>query len=88
MTFLLQSSSVFTSTLTPLVGIGVISLERMYPLTLGSNIGTTTTSMLAAMASDPESRQEAVQIAVSYICSNLQYRVGKYYFTALFRVSI
>ena len=46
MTFLVQSSSVFTSALTPLVGLGVISVERVYPLTLGSNIGTTTTALL------------------------------------------
>ncbi|VDI12133.1 solute carrier family 34 (sodium-dependent phosphate cotransporter) [Mytilus galloprovincialis] len=52
LTFLVQSSSIFTSTLTPLVGVGVVSLERMYPLTLGSNIGTTTTSILAALATD------------------------------------
>lgn len=43
MTILVQSSSIFTSALTPLAGIGVISIERIYPLTLGSNIGTTTT---------------------------------------------
>lgn len=43
MTLLLQSSSVFTSTLTPLVGMGVVRIERMYPLTLGSNVGTTGT---------------------------------------------
>ncbi|KAF5900755.1 sodium-dependent phosphate transport protein 2A-like isoform X2, partial [Clarias magur] len=51
MTFLVQSSSVFTSAITPLIGLGVISLERAYPLTLGSNIGTTTTAILAALAS-------------------------------------
>ena len=38
-TFLVQSSSVFTATVTPLVGAGVLTLERAYPLTLGSNIG-------------------------------------------------
>ena len=38
-TFLVQSSSVFTATITPLVGAGVLTLERAYPLTLGSNIG-------------------------------------------------
>lgn len=43
MTILVQSSSVFTSALTPLVGIGCLKIERMYPLTLGSNIGTTFT---------------------------------------------
>ncbi|KAG8128410.1 hypothetical protein E2320_015252 [Naja naja] len=50
MTFVMQSSSVFTSAITPLVGLGMISLERAYPLTLGSNIGTTTTAILAALA--------------------------------------
>lgn len=45
MTILVQSSSVFTSALTPLVGIGCLKLERMYPLTLGSNIGTTFTGL-------------------------------------------
>ena len=38
-TFLVQSSSVFTATITPLVGAGVLTLDRAYPLTLGSNIG-------------------------------------------------
>ena len=38
-TFLVQSSSVFTATVTPLVGAGVLTLERAYPLILGSNIG-------------------------------------------------
>ncbi|XP_059162502.1 sodium-dependent phosphate transport protein 2B-like [Physella acuta] len=42
LTIIVQSSSIFTSTLTPLVGIGVIELDWMYPVTLGSNIGTTT----------------------------------------------
>ena len=49
MTILVQSSSIFTSALTPLAGIGVISLERIYPLTLGSNIGTTTTGTSSAL---------------------------------------
>lgn len=89
MTFLVQSSSVFTSAITPLVGksllhqffclsflispdlifcvsflsgIGVISLERAYPLTLGSNIGTTTTSILAAMASPGETLENSLQV--------------------------
>ena len=39
LTILVQSSSVFTSTLTPLAGTGLVTLERVYPMTLGSNIG-------------------------------------------------
>ena len=34
LTILVQSSSVFTSAMTPLVGMGLITVERMYPLTL------------------------------------------------------
>jgi sodium-dependent phosphate cotransporter len=41
LTFCVQSSSVFTSTLTPLVGIGLLEVETVYPLFLGSNIGWT-----------------------------------------------
>ncbi|KAG8238635.1 hypothetical protein J437_LFUL017667 [Ladona fulva] len=50
-TFLLQSSSVVTSLLTPLVGLGLVSLERAYPLTMGSNLGTTGTAIIASLAS-------------------------------------
>ncbi|CAG0901297.1 unnamed protein product [Darwinula stevensoni] len=71
MTFLVQSSSVFTSTLTPLVGIGVISLERMYPLTLGSNIGTTSTAILAALAADPKKLKESLQAAFCHLLFNV-----------------
>ena len=39
LTFIVQSSSVFTSTLTPLVGTGIFTIERCYALTLGANIG-------------------------------------------------
>ncbi|KAM4628552.1 solute carrier family 34 member 2b [Polymixia lowei] len=71
MTFIVQSSSVFTSAITPLVGIGVISLERAYPLTLGSNIGTTTTAILAAMASPSETLAESLQIALCHFIFNI-----------------
>ena len=39
-TMAVQSSSITTSTLTPLVGMGLIRLEQMFPMTLGANIGT------------------------------------------------
>ncbi|CAH1773675.1 unnamed protein product [Owenia fusiformis] len=71
MTMLVQSSSVFTSAMTPLVGIGVISLERMYPLTLGSNIGTTMTSMLAAFASSGDKVASAFQISLVHLFFNI-----------------
>ncbi|XP_064118398.1 sodium-dependent phosphate transport protein 2C-like [Macrobrachium nipponense] len=71
MTFILQSSSIFTSTLTPLVGLGVISIERVYPLTLGSNLGTTTTALLAALASDSSRLHPAIQIALIHLFFNV-----------------
>lgn len=94
-TFVVQSSSVFTSAITPLIGeclrwgqggwvagkglrgeledhmvpssppgLGVISIERAYPLTLGSNIGTTTTAILAALASPREKLSSAFQVCL------------------------
>ena len=47
LTILCQSSSITTSAMTPLVGLGVINLERIYPLVLGANLGTTVTGILA-----------------------------------------
>ncbi|EDV27838.1 uncharacterized protein TRIADDRAFT_21879, partial [Trichoplax adhaerens] len=69
-TIIVQSSSVFTSTITPLVGIGVIELDRMYPLTLGSNIGTTTTGVLAALATKT-GLHNAMQIAICHLFFNI-----------------
>lgn len=74
-TILLQSSSIFTSTLTPLVGIGVVSIDRMYPLSIGSNIGTTTTGILAALATDTQNGtrqlQNSLRIAMCHLFFNL-----------------
>ena len=71
LTILVQSSSVFTSAMTPLVGIGVIRIERMYPLTLGSNIGTTATGVLAALAAPGDKLSAALQIALVHLFFNI-----------------
>lgn len=72
LTFIVQSSSVFTSTLTPLVGVGLISVDRMYPLTLGSNLGTTTTAMIASLAAEGSDRlRNSLQIALCHFFFNL-----------------
>lgn len=39
LTLIVQSSNIITATLVPLCGIGMISLQRVYVMTLGSNIG-------------------------------------------------
>ncbi|PIK57894.1 putative sodium-dependent phosphate transport protein 2B-like [Apostichopus japonicus] len=69
-TFLVQSSSVFTSALTPLVGLGLITIDRIYPLTLGSNIGTTGTSILAAF-SQIDNFNLALQISMCHLFFNI-----------------
>ncbi|KAK3754091.1 hypothetical protein RRG08_024166 [Elysia crispata] len=71
LTIVIQSSSVFTSTLTPLVGVGVVSVERMYPMTLGSNLGTTVTGMLAALSTRGGHLDQAMQIALVHLFFNI-----------------
>ncbi|KAM4621861.1 sodium-dependent phosphate transport protein 2A [Polymixia lowei] len=87
MTFVVQSSSVFTSALTPLIGIGVISLERAYPLTLGSNIGTTTTALLAALASPGDKLAAAIQIALCHFFFNV-FGIALWYPVPIMRLPI
>jgi sodium-dependent phosphate cotransporter len=49
LTAFVQSSSVTTSAVVPLVGAGLLTIRDIYPYTLGANIGTTVTAMLAAL---------------------------------------
>lgn len=48
-TVMVQSSTTTTSLIVPMAGSGVFSLRQIYPFTLGCNIGTTVTAMVAAM---------------------------------------
>ena len=50
LTLAVQSSSVTTSLIVPLVAAGLLSLRRCYPATLGANLGTTVTAILASLA--------------------------------------
>jgi sodium-dependent phosphate cotransporter len=68
MTIAVQSSSIITSALTPLVGIGTLPLEKMLPLTLGANIGTTCTALLASMVISTDA---AIQIALCHLFFNI-----------------
>ena len=69
-TILVQSSSITTSTLTPLAAVGLIGLEDMLPLTLGANIGTTLTGIMGAtvVTSNPV---EAWQVALCHLFFNV-----------------
>lgn len=53
LTVMVQSSSITTSTIVPLAGAGVLSLRQIFPFTLGANIGTTVTSIMAALVLNP-----------------------------------
>jgi len=68
MTVVVQSSSVVTSVLTPLVGIGVLPVAKMFPMTLGANIGTTATALLAAVTA---MKLAGMQIALSHLLFNI-----------------
>lgn len=50
LTAVVQSSSVTTSLTIPLLAAGIISLRKCFPYTLGANLGTTFTAVLASLA--------------------------------------
>ena len=68
---IVQSSGVFRSALIPLAGLGVVPLERFYPLLLGANVGTTFTGVLAALSADPMRLNKTMQIALCQTVYNL-----------------
>ena len=49
LTIMVQSSSITTSTIVPLAGAGIVTLRQLYPFTLGANLGTTVTALLASL---------------------------------------
>ena len=67
LTILVQSSSITTSTIVPLAGAGVLTLRQIFPFTLGANIGTTVTALLAAMVLNPT----AMIVAFSHLLFNI-----------------
>jgi sodium-dependent phosphate cotransporter len=63
-----QSSSITTSILIPLSAAGVITLRNAYPVTLGANVGTTITALLAALAA---SSPEALTVGLAHTTFNV-----------------
>ena len=49
-TILVQSSSITTSIMIPMLAAGIITLPNAFPVTLGANVGTTITALLASVA--------------------------------------
>lgn len=69
-TVLVQSSSTTTSLMVPLVGNGVLKARDIYPFTLGANIGTCITALIAALAVTGENAALALQIALVHLLYN------------------
>ncbi|GAB4373247.1 MAG: Na/Pi symporter [Calditrichia bacterium] len=68
LTLIVQSSSVTTSLIVPLAGAGVITIRQIFPYTVGANIGTTGTAILAALATQNDI---AVTVAFAHLCFNI-----------------
>jgi sodium-dependent phosphate cotransporter len=71
-TAIVQSSSVTTSLVVPLIGAGVLTVERVYPYMLGANIGTTVTGLLASLAAMATGgASTGVTVALSHLFFNV-----------------
>jgi len=68
LTVLVQSSSITTSLAVPLAGAGILTLQQIYPYTLGANVGTTVTAILASLAVGEVS---ALTVAFAHLLFNL-----------------
>ncbi|MFO8173573.1 MAG: Na/Pi symporter [Longimicrobiales bacterium] len=63
-----QSSSATTSLVVPLAGTGVLTLRQIFPYTLGANVGTTITAILASLSTGSPA---AVTVALAHLVFNL-----------------
>jgi sodium-dependent phosphate cotransporter len=70
LTIIVQSSNIITATLVPLCGVGIVSLQRVFVMTLGSNIGTTVTGILTAFTQPVSSLKKSMQLAFVYTLFN------------------
>jgi sodium-dependent phosphate cotransporter len=70
-TVMVQSSSITTSLLVPLAGAGVLTLAQAFPITLGANVGTTVTALLAALAATDRNAAAGLTIALVHLLFNL-----------------
>jgi sodium-dependent phosphate cotransporter len=68
MTVMVQSSSITTSLMVPLVGAGIITLKQFFPYTIGANIGTTVTALLASLSTGSI---ESLTVAFVHLSFNL-----------------
>lgn len=70
-TVLVQSSSTTTSLIVPMAGAGILTTRQVFPFTMGANIGTCITALLAATAVSGDSKEFALQIALVHLLYNV-----------------
>ncbi|MFO8013385.1 MAG: Na/Pi symporter [Phycisphaerae bacterium] len=74
LTFVVQSSSITTSLAVPLVGAGLLTIYQVFPYTLGANLGTTFTALVASFATSADTPEQAavgVALAFSHMLFNI-----------------
>ena len=73
LTISVQSSSIVTSLMIPLFASGILTLRNGFPVTLGANIGTTVTALLASLAVDPtlEMAEAGLTVALVHLLFNI-----------------
>jgi sodium-dependent phosphate cotransporter len=67
-TLLAQSSSITTSLIVPMAGAGILTLRQIFPYTLGANIGTTVTAIMASLVTGNDN---AVIVAFAHLMFNI-----------------
>ncbi|GAA1824946.1 Na/Pi cotransporter family protein [Nesterenkonia flava] len=70
-TVMVQSSSTTTSLAVPLAGSGHFGLKELYPFTVGANLGTTMTALIAAFSFTGEEGVIALQAALVHLLFNV-----------------
>ena len=70
-TVMVQSSSITTSVLVPLAAAGLLRLEQAFPITIGANIGTTITALLAALGVAGPNAIAGLEIALVHLFFNI-----------------
>ena len=68
MKFSRRDISATTSLIVPLAGTGVLSLKQIFPYTLGANVGTTFTAILASFSTGSPA---ALTVALAHLTFNI-----------------
>lgn len=68
LTSLVQSSSITTSLAVPMAGAGLLTIMQIFPYTMGANMGTTVTAILAALVTG---NLAAIIVAFSHLLFNI-----------------